>query len=203
MELHNILDKNKDTYLYLNRTARYLAPSLVLYGQEFMQHFVQLKVLSYGLDDRSLQQDEGYTRPIFILCQSNRAFIENIKWISEHESYVHHYPFGEVLSTGYVMLVLNLEESMEDTYKDFSLGKYSDMYSNLEDMLPEIFRKNETNALDVVTTTKAGRDHFKDVLEREFGTKVSDEDIEGAELDLPAKPEEEIYNYHLKFHHNA
>lgn len=196
MELHSILNTQQKGYYYINRTGKYLAPSLSLYGEVFMQNFLKLKVMSYGLDDISLPQDESYERPIFILCEKNIAFNYAMQYLGEHFSYIDSYYFGDIKNTTYVMLVLNLHRDMKESYELFIKGRYSKMYGLIN--VENINFNNKYSISDVKDRTEGGKTYFKELIKQHFDTVVSDDDITDAEYDLPFEMEEEVYNYKLK-----
>lgn len=197
MELHNILSKTGNKHYFLNKAGKYLAPSLLLYGDEFMSNFLSLEVMSYGLDDKSIPQTEAYVRPLFVLCKVNRPYSNALNYFQRFHGYITDYYFGAVESTQYVMLVLKLPEEVEESYHNFLLGNFSKLYTAEQRLV--LFAKNENKALDVIMRTSTGAEFFKEMIDNFYNTKVTDDDIIDAEFDLPLDMEAEVFNFNLNF----
>ena len=184
---------------YVNKTWRFLLPCLRGHGDVFVRKFNPIFKLAVGIHDTLVDGSEiSKGRNIYILCDKltqERLFNEFIEWIRCQEYYVGDYcPDSEIVGSRKQMIVIHIPEMFNDAYDHFLKGNYSVMY--LEEELKALFSNTERKKeLDILTRNpKIVQDFVKQVNE-EFNTSVNSEHFKMAELELPLKKKEEIFNY--------
>lgn len=183
---------------YVNKTWRFLLPCLRGHGDVFVRKFNPIFKLAVGIHDTLVDGSEiSKGRNIYILCDKltqERLFNEFIEWIRCQEYYVGDYcPDSEIVGSRKQMIVIHIPEMFNDAYDHFLKGNYSVMY--LEEELKALFSNPERKKeLDILTRNpKIVQDFVKQVNE-EFNTSVNSEHFKMAELELPLKKKEEIFN---------
>lgn len=200
VETASILDEKGNEIYCTNRTHKYLAPTLLLEGAEFMRHYLPLKVVAFGISDYTFKQyeDTTFNRPLYVLCELNEDWYRNIRNIRMFPCYRDDYYFGlSVEGTRHFhMIVLNLHKDVDQTYSNFILGRYSQMYT--ADLLRNhsIFQKDMFGATDVIFRTTEGKRKYIDLIYDQFKVRITEEELQaGAEYDMPWREEEEIFNW--------
>lgn len=204
--------------LYENKTWNYLYPCLKVYGNQLRTFLNSFYKLGVGLKDYNIDIDEGNC--IYILLdtkiyssasQSLQAYRENLskflEWVRFQPYYVIDYVFEGFDKGEKHMLVLRLPGSYQRSYNHFLKGRYSKMYTpkEIKELFPTITNSNKdletrmntkTSKLRSILSKSAGYiDTFREILNNEFNTNLSREDIKNHELDFPPQIEEETFNY--------
>ena len=182
--------------IYMNRTVRYIAPVMKLYGDELTQKFNNIKWLAFGINDRNYKEDLKDGDYIFCLCNitNNKHFDEFISYIRKQYFYFDDYIYS-IRKNLHVVVINN---PRRDIIPHFLSGKYSQMFSK-EDIDRIYLKKIRVNGVekytDVYSILKkfdAYKNIFLDKLYLEFGSSVIEGDYE---YDLPPLLNEEVFNY--------
>lgn len=184
--------------IYPNKTRKYLLPCFKEFGEQFMARLNNVFKVAAGIGD-IITESSGviHKKHIFILFDTNLApkyFIEFLKWIIDQPMYEDDYVFGNIQTSKYHMIVLRIPEKFQGSLEAFKAGKYSEMFT--EEVIYDVF-KNKEDEKKVLTKAGSYRIKFTRELNKIFGTDIKAKDWQG-ELDFPLKPEEELFNHHLK-----
>lgn len=195
--------------LYVNKTWRFLAPSLKYYGEEFIQKFNTMMKLAVGIHDTYLDGSEvSEDFNIYILVdklQKHKEFTRFMNFAKDKDYYVDSYSCDEIVNPRKIMIILRIPDEANNAYYHFLKGKYSMMYTREE--LSQIFNtvvtkttSNQNAYLDYEILSKTGtnsRNKFVRTIKKEFGqhTSIPTESLINLEWELPLKKEEEIFNY--------
>lgn len=184
---------------YENKTWRFLAPCLRLYGEEFISKFSAPFKMAVGIHDSLLDgTDFVDERNIFILFdKSYQPTLFNIfyQWIKQQEYFVIDYcPDSELKNSKRVMIVIRFPDNYKHTYDYFLKGEYSKMLTKEEASL--IYISDREKELKIVTKDISYKPDFLKILNKEFSTDFQEEDFieDFQEFELPLKRVEEIFN---------
>jgi hypothetical protein len=195
--------------IYVNKTWRFLAPSLKYFGQNFTKRFNVVSKLAVGIHDTATDgSDLAQNNVIYTLVDRKAnpfAYEELMDFLQYEPYYIDSYSCDEVVGGRKMMIVLRLPEAADKAYKYFLQGRYSLMYS--EEELQVLFSRvvNKEARLQQAYTdyeilTKTGTNaknlFVKNIL-KEFGkyTKIDELVLDEIEWELPLKKQEEIFNY--------
>lgn len=198
--------------LYENRTWRYLVPCLKSYGEELKKHLSNLLKLKVGISDFYTETTEDCIYICFQTTLFNVFELERTRYVTAFTTFLQWVKYQPYYYTDYVysltecthVLVLKIPEIHKESFENFKLGKYSEMYSKVQ--VEEYFKliENKDSNLNVAVRNQQiiksrnvlnrNRDllddFVKEVNER-FKTNLTKEDLEGTELDFPIDPKEE------------
>lgn len=182
--------------IFVNRTARYIAPLLKLYSNELTIIFNSVKWIAFGINDLNYKEKLNNGDYIFCLAKitNNRIFENFAKYIREQKFYYDDYIFS--LKNNLHMFVL--ENPRKDVVPKFMEGKYSEMLSKEEIdriYLKKVYIKgveHYTDVYSILTKYDAYKDKFLNYLESEFNYTNIEGDFE---FDLPPLFNEEVFNY--------
>ncbi len=184
---------------YVNKTWRFLLPCLRGHGDIFVAKFNPIFKLAVGIHD-TLTTDSKIsdTRNIYILCDkftNEKHFYEFLDWLKCQEYYVADYcPESEILKSRKHVLVITVPDIFNDAYDHFLNGNYSMMY--LEAELNLLFSKpDKKKEYDILSRNSKLIEEFVKEVNKEFDSHATVEDFKNAELELPLKKIEEIFNY--------
>ena len=183
---------------YVNKTWRFLLPCLRGHGDIFVSKFNPVFKLAVGIHDTLLDNSKKSDgRSIYILCDkfTNRiAFDEFLDWIKYQDSYIGDYcPDSEILKSRKHVIVISIPEVYNDAYDNFLQGNYSLMY--LEQDLKLLFSSStKQKEYDILSRNPKIIEEFTKVVNKEFKTNAVIDDFKNAELELPLKKTEEIFN---------
>lgn len=211
-----------DGKLFDNKTFRYLYPCLKHYGQIFREKINSVFKLAIGIGDMVSESKYGNKPCIYILISTfiptmsgpdnveyGKKVDEIVKWFREQHYYVDDYLYDIINANSNRILVLEIPEIYRDSYYHFIRGKYSKMYSteDIDKFYNKVVRKNkelEKKINDRVEYSKKVllKDEsilpdFVSKLNKEFGTKMTEPEMKGTELDFPLTMEEEIFSFEL------
>lgn len=183
---------------YVNKTWRFLLPCLRGYGDIFVTKFNPVFKLAVGIHDTLVDNSNiSIGKNLYILCDkmiNEKQFYDFLDWIKYQESYVADYcPDSEILKSRKHMIVIKIPDMFNEAYDNFLKGHYSFMYleSELKLLFSDNIRKKE---YDVLSRNPIIVEEFAKKVNEEFKTKISKHDLKNAELELPLKKEEEIFN---------
>lgn len=189
---------------YINKTHRFLLPSLRAYGDVFVRKFIPVFKLAIGIHDNLVNgTDISKGRNIYILCDkltNEKSFWDFLEWIKYQDYYVADYcPDSEILSSRKHMIVVKVPEVFNDAYDHFLQGNYSLMY--LENEIKLMFSNPERKLeYEILTRSKERLLPYSIIVNEEFdfnkpgNIKQLPEDFINSELELPLKRHEEIFN---------
>lgn len=184
---------------YVNKTWKFLIPTLRGHGDVFVDKFNVLFKLTVGIHDTYLcGSDLSNGRNIYVLIDKKyreRNFKEFMSYIENQDFYRGDYcPDADVLKSRKHMLILEIPKEYHNAYDKFLQGKYSEMYTpaQVEFLFGDESRKEEYEIL-----TKGGSSllNFTSKVSKEFKTIVNPRDYEAQEREFPLKKKEEIFNY--------
>lgn len=185
--------------LYVNRTWKYLVPSLRAFEDLFVIKFNNLTKFAVGIHDTLLDgSDIAQGRNLYILCKKNdanyRVFYDYIK---DKDYYVIDYcPDTDFENSDFRMIVIKIHKNHEDSYDKFLEGKYSQMYKR-EDISVLFSHPARKDLLKIISLDSRKEEDFIKEVNSEFNTKLSIKDFEEKfeELDLPPKMHQEVFNF--------
>ena len=183
---------------YVNKTWRFLLPCLRGHGDIFVSKFNPVFKLAVAIHDTLLddsKKSEG--RSIYILCDklgNKPAFDEFLDWIKYQDCYVADYcPDSEILKSRKHVIIVKIPEIYNDAYDHFLKGNFSLMY--LEEDLKLLFSNpQKKKEYDILSRNSEIVEEFVKEVNKEFKTLVTADDFKNAELELPLKKTEEIFN---------
>ncbi len=201
-----------------NRTYKYLFPVLKTYGGKLQDYLNSFYKLAVGIGDNNYKSSDDCLYILFDVnynlagkknSMENRAYFEEfITWLKNQSFYKTDYMYDISGVNCYHMVVIKIPEEYLNAYSNFLQGKYSQMYtdkqiSKLFDILnndtnvPGITIRNSRvkECRDVFKRTPSRLKEFVEIVNKEFGTQVSEEHFKDAELDFPIKVKEEIFNF--------
>ena len=183
---------------YVNKTWRFLLPCLRGHGDIFVSKFNPVFKLAVGIHDTLLdnsKKSEG--RSIYILCDkfANRiAFDEFLDWIKYQDAYIADYcPDSEILKSRKHVIIIKIPEVYNDAYDHFLKSNFSLMY--LDEELKLLFSNpGKKKEYDILSREPKIIEEFVKEVNKEFKTNAIVDDFKNAELELPLKKTEEIFN---------
>jgi len=210
-----------DGKLYYNRTLKYLFPCLKYYGKQYIEKISSVCKLAVGIRDFITTHELepciyvliGTRIPTYTPEKNDeyaKTVEEVLEWFRDQPFFVADYPYDISSTCCKHMLVLKIPRIHEDAYYNFIEGKYSKMYNvhQVNEYFKKVILANKTLENKVNERTELSRrillkdptylQTFTNIVNKEFNTKVTAEDLKGTELDLPFKPEEETFSYELQ-----
>lgn len=179
---------------YLNKTRRFLFPTLRYYGSDFTYRFNHIFKLAVGIYDYVLE-DKMSGRNLFLMIDNKireKMFEDFMIWITLQDYYVYSYNPEANMDSRKIMLVLKVPEIFNETYDFFLKGEYSLMYTEkyIDILFPLDTYPNENK---ILKQHPEMYNKFNDDLFKEFGVRIDIKHFR--ELELPLKCEEECFNY--------
>lgn len=189
----------------INKTFRYVLPSLILYGKELWIKIASLSTHAVGIQDKTHNRENCIYLLVNIKgkikyggyldsARGKTHFLEVLAWLKQQSFYIDDYPYNSGRNKDFHMIVLKLP--IDNLALNFLDGKYSKMYTPNEviSIFPEGIEK------EILLQTEKGYYYFLDYLHNEFnigGTKsLSIEDIKHIkDIDLPPKVQEETFRW--------
>lgn len=184
---------------YINKTWRFLMPCLRAHGDEFVNKFNHLFKLGVGIFDTTVsgtKYAEG--RNIFIMLdKAAHSFYFNdfMEFVRGQSYFVADYcPEEDILKARRHIIVLEVPGDFHHAYDQFLLGNYSQMYT--EEELKTYFNTTGRKVeYAILKRTDDAKKEFIKKIKKEFNTDVTIDDLKWAELELPLKRKEEVFNY--------
>lgn len=185
--------------LYVNKTWRFLVPSLQAHGHIFIKKFNPVFKLAIGIHDTYLDgADIANGRNVYAMLDT----LYNKKLYGEFADYIQYQPFykgdycpdGDVLKSRKHVFILEVPEEYHKSYDNFLQGKYSEMYSKKD---IERLYKNLDVSKNVKILLKKDETTFQDfkiLVENEFNVVTNPNELIKGEWELPLKKTEEIFN---------
>lgn len=184
---------------YVNKTWRFLIPCLKGHGDVFVRKLTPVFRLAVGIHDTLVDDSKiSNGRNIYLLCDkltNYKDFDDFLEYVKYQDYYVADYcPDSEIINSRKHMVVITVPEKFNDAYDHFLAGNYSLMY--LDEELKLLFSNNtRQKEYDILSRSSKILKEFTDEVNIEFGTNAVPEDFKFAELELPLKKVEEIFNY--------
>lgn len=183
--------------IYVNKTLKYLFPTLRAYGPGLRNKISELHKVAVGVHDDFYKAQ--ITPSIFILIDREHyrnKTISTLNWLRYQPYYVTDYPYDDLVNGRLHMIILRLPKRFHHSFEAFTKGKYSEMFTDEE---IEEFVKTDVDmfgAYKVLTRKKEAYTEFLEKIEESFGmVEVKATDLIDKELDFPLEKEKEIFNY--------
>ena len=205
--------------LYKNKAWKYLYPCLKDYGIILKNHLNTFYKLGVGVDDDNhvpKEENSLYilldtkistsTSPLFVYRENLAKFLD---WFRNQSFYVADYIYGGLDSHSgeQHMIVIRVPEKHYKSLKAFKEGKYSEMYNEKE--ILEYFQDIEIpnkeieqtrnleigETRDILNKRSSYLPKFRNLVNKEFGTTCTLEDLKNHELDVSPFRWEEVFNY--------
>lgn len=184
--------------IYPNKSRKYLLPCLKEHGTDFINKLNNVFKVAVGVGDVIVDNcGMRYEKHMFILIDTtvaNKFFLDFISWIKDQPMYQDDYVFGNIQSSPFHMVVVNLPVKFWDSFEHFKVGAYSKMFDT--NTVNTYFNNHPTHT-KVLLKDLGYRPIFVKKLNRIYKSEVNASDWDG-ELDLPPIFDLEIFNEHLK-----
>jgi hypothetical protein len=171
--------------LIINKTSRFVKPSLRLYGEDFVSKISSVFKLAYGLKD--VNNPKNYNNHIFILVDASKCrqhFIDTLAWVRLQEYYQDDYAVDSLVNGRLHMIVIKLPDVID--LSKFYKGKYSEMYVN-----EELIEMLEDNDKAIVKKDSKYKKTFVNKINKYFETTLKETELNSeAELELPPNIDE-------------
>lgn len=188
----------------INKTWRFLVPSLKDYGRDFVIHFVQVYKYAAGIYDCNKEGElNAEDRNIYLLCDSfykKTLFNSFLEFVKDKDyfvtSYVTEFDHIETELPYKTMVVIKIPEKFSKAFDMFLESRFSEMYSS--ESLPDLFF-DVTSIIDrkILMKSKDSEKVFVEEVNVRFKTELSLEDFEGNinEHTLPIDFKDEVFNF--------
>lgn len=194
--------------IFMNRTRKYLFPVIKEYGADFTYKINTLFKVAIGIGDIVVNKcGIHHENHLFILVDTltnMSQFVSLVDDIRRHEAYEDDYVYGSIQSTRFHMLIIRIPDNYVHSFDKFKKSKFSEMY-NADDLKKFFIFDAKDVSNDYKTIQKVLiKDHnyrfeFAKILQKEFGTPFTEEDLPAdAELDMQILEKEEVFNAYLK-----
>lgn len=186
----------QESRYYVNKTYRFLLPTLRGHGELFIKKFNPLFKLAVGVHDTLLDgSSESLKRNMYILFNKRvktQLFYSFLEWVRTESYYVADYcPDSEFKDSKKHMIVVELPKRFHYSYDMFLKGKYSQMFSREE--IDILFSKSKDPDRLILLRDESQKTNLINKINKEFDIKTSNiNNIQ--EYDLPLKKTEEIFN---------
>lgn len=184
---------------YINKTWKFLVPTLRGHGDPFVNRFNALFKLSVGIHDTYLCGSElSNGRNIYVLIDKKykeKNFKEFMSYLECQPYFKGDYcPDSNILGSRKHMIILEVPEEFQNAYDKFLQGKYSEMYT--QDQIDLLFTAgSKSEVYEIITKTGDSFNNFIKKVSNEFGGIINPNDFNTGERELPLKKKEEIFNY--------
>lgn len=183
---------------YVNKTWRFLMPTLKGFGDTFIMKFNPVFKLAVGIHDTLLDGSvfsDG--RNIYILCDKlvqEKAYNDFYNWVKFEPYFRTDYcPESNITKSRKHMIVLEIPEIFHGAYDKFVKSEYSNMYS--KEHIQILFSSSERKAdFDILMKSGNAYDNLIRNANKEFGTTVTSFNEYPEHLELPLKASEEVFN---------
>tara|TARA_R110000851_G_scaffold247492_1_gene400002 strand:- start:49 stop:678 length:630 start_codon:yes stop_codon:yes gene_type:complete len=185
--------------IYVNKTWKYLIPTLQGYGDDLVTKLNLVFKLAVGIHDSYLD-GAGITegKNLYLLVDKSyepENYEKFMGYIREQKYFKGEYcPEKDVVTSKKHTIIIEIPERFFKAYDKFLQSKYSEMYTKAE--LTLIFKNKSTPTYDVLS--KTGQETFnkyKKFVDKEFKVESDLETLKSGEWDLPLKKVEEIFNF--------
>lgn len=183
---------------YVNKTWKYLLPTVKSYGSIFLGKYSSLFKLAAGIYDASFNGKDEDEKLLFILFdkQVKPALFTNILEHFRYQTYYHSdYAYDDMEDGRMHMVVFKIYEEWHEAYNAFRQGKYSQMYNQTQ--INFLFRGVDDTSVDVLNRTDAAYERMIQNIKVSFNSNVTKQDLIGNELDFPIEEFKEIFNFNI------
>lgn len=185
-----------------NKTLLYLLPSLLDgLGKIFQLKIEGITIMACGISDRSIENNPRFQevlkkRAFYLLLDtfSNKRKAEDFQYWIKYQDYFLASYFQDLSSRAF-MVVLEFPEVYGKAFDNFSLGKYSEMYSKEE--IEKLFKK-DSEQYKVLTKDKQSLSEFTEKIRKTFEIpELEESQVEHLEYEFPFQTnlEQEVFNY--------
>jgi hypothetical protein len=181
---------------YVNKTWKYLLPTLKEYGSTFNSKFNTVFKLAVGYHDGLLDGTKfEEMKLIYVLIDKKwkPQITQNImQWFKYQPFTMMDYAFDDIEDGRKHMFVFRVPDKYHDAYDEFRKGNYSRMYT--EKQLEQLFIY-ESQGKEVLMRTEEAYLDFAEKIYNSFESTVTKADLLGAELDFPPTPDKDTFNF--------
>ena len=181
---------------FVNKTWKFLIPTVKSYGETFLAKYSPLWKLSAGIYDASFEGQHKDEKLIYILFDRlhKPALFDNIiEYFRFQQYYYMDYAFDDLETGRMHMIVFKIAPEWYDAYDAFKKSEYSQMYNQKQ--IEYLFHNSNTDAMAILTRQPSAYERMILNIKTSFGTDVTKNDLMGAELDFPLENVKEIFNY--------
>ena len=176
--------------IYVNRTRIYLARAMLSYfDKESLTKLQMTRPIMWGTYDLKYLQAKNYGQPgyrLFALVENKtRLQRQALTYLRQHEYYEDDYPM-KLKDNTHVFIVFRIPKELHRSYNSFIEGKFSEMFTveQLKKMGITEYENKVINPLyAVLTKKKQFVTIFKSKLQEHYEVNVSEEELQGSELD--------------------
>ena len=189
--------------LYINKTWRFLVPSMRYYGEEFTERYSKIFKVAVGIQDYATLRYKNRQPLLYTLVNkeiNSNCFRKNIQWLKQQYYFVADYPFAFDWDLDLHMIVLKIPKRHHQAYKHFINGQYSEMYD--KDYSELLFSSKKRKAdYEILKQTPQSFKDFKLKVDQFFKVDIDYKDFINVEMELPLVIKEEVFNPELKPNH--
>lgn len=203
--------------IFVNRTYKYLSPSMKLHGEEFVVRMRLLYGLAVAIQDYGFNtspESKVFKNEIYYVIDTNGEFAFNkynniekskidffrvLSWLREQEFYVRDYPLDSGKSGNQHIIVLKLPLNV---IENFVHGNYTSLYDSatIEKIIPKtikVLRTEEINPVyAVLTKNESYLTTYLKQLNGDYNTHLCEEDIKHhTQFDINPLPKNEIIRW--------
>ena len=194
--------------IYINKTWRFLVPTLKFYKGDFVKKFSALFKLAVGIHDTLLDGSEiSENNNLYVLVDkkyNEEAFYDFLDYCEGKTYFIDKYAYEDnVVNSRKYMIVLKIPSKFSHAYACFLRGEYSQMYldEDLQQLYfnalknPEKYKSQFINYQILSKTGNIALEKFTSTIKEEFNVDVSTDDFYETEWELPLVKKEEIFNF--------
>lgn len=183
--------------IYQNETVKYLFPTLVEYGDEFVEKINSFYKVFVGIGDLKRKDFDIGKPELYILfhVQNNQylSFFQFLKEVRQLQFYVDDYTYHEdIRNTEYIVLVLSIPEIHKEAYYKFKKGQYSIMYT--EEQILKLYGNADTMHTKILRKDVSMEHHITKRIQEEYGVSKISFSNPIIEYELPPNFNKEILN---------
>lgn len=185
--------------IVINKTKKYLAPCINVYGARFGLEVNTITKVGLGIGDMiTVKSGVRFEKHLFILVDvssklKQKTFNKFLIWIKDQIMYEDDYVYDDVQEGCLHMVVIKFPEQHYKTYETFKVSQFSKMYTK-QDVNKFFAQRPEVQK--VLIKDNNYKIEFVKSLNKQFGSTISPDEFEG-ELDFPVRKEEEVFNVHI------
>lgn len=180
---------------FVNKTWKYLVPTVKSYGETFLAKYSSLWKLAAGIYDCSFNGKLEDERLLFILFDKKvkPKLFQNVLEYFKYQNYYHSdYAYDDMETGRMHMVVFKIVPEWYSAYDAFKNSQYSQMYKQKE--IDFLFSNTDTNAGDILNRTEDAYNRMIVNVNKCFKTTIVKQDLLGAELDFPIENFKEMFN---------
>lgn len=183
---------------YVNKTWRFLVPTLRGHGDEFVNRFNPLFKLACGVHDDLISGAEmANGRNIYVMFDTKyqpKEFSKFMDFLQYKDYYKADYCPDSEISSRKRIVILEVPKIFHNAYDMFLQGRYSEMYT--QEHLDMLFNnENKKREHEILNKHPRALSKFVKDVNEQFKTQTKEDDFLESEYETPLKKIEEIFNY--------